>query len=280
MAEHQIDEPVIGIAADGTGYGDDGAIWGCEVLRAERTGYQRLGHLRYYPLPGGDAAAKESCRPGLALLHETFGAKGFGLPLVRRIEEPLRSALYQMLTNKAATVATSSLGRLFDGVAWMLSVADYNRFEGEAPMALEAAIEPDDGYYPHAIQHYGRRFDLDYRPMISAMLADMESRVTVGRMAARFHNTLAELLKAAAVIARDLTDLRKVVLSGGCFANRYMTARLEEKLREVGFEVYSHRVVPCNDGGVALGQAVHAAALLRQGEGERRQEPTTDRPMQ
>lgn len=261
MAEHQLDEPVIGIAADGTGYGDDGAIWGCEVFRAERAGYKRLGHLRYFPLPGGDAAAKESCRPALALLRETFGAKAYGLPLVRRIEEPLRSALYQMLENKAGTVATSSLGRLFDAAAWMLGVQEYNHFEGQVPMALEAAIEPDEDHYPHAVQHYGRRFELDYRPMISAMLADMDSRVAVGRIAARFHNTLAELLKVAAVIARDLTDLRKVVLSGGCFANRYMTARLEENLRQVGFEVYSHQVVPCNDGGVALGQAVAAAAM-------------------
>ena len=133
-------------------------------------------------------------------------------------------------------------------------------------MALEAAIAacdgpPDECYYPHAIEHHGRRFELDYRPMISAMQADIDSRVPVGRIAARFHNTLAELLKAAALIARDLADLRKVVLSGGCFANRYLTDRLTEKLVQVGFEVYSHQAVPCNDGGVALGQAVHAAAV-------------------
>jgi len=261
MAEHQLDEPVIGIAADGTGYGDDGAIWGCEILRAERSGYTRLGHLRYFPLPGGDAAARESCRPALALLYETFGTQAFDLPLLRRLPPNLRNALRQMLENKAGTVPTSSLGRLFDAVAFLLRVADHNHFEGQAPMALEAAIEPDDAYYPHAVVHHGRRFELDCRPMISAILADIDSRVPVGRIAARFHNTLAELLKVATLIARDLTDLHKVVLSGGCFANRCLTVQLADRLREVGFDVYTHQVVPCNDGGIALGQAVHAAAV-------------------
>jgi hydrogenase maturation protein HypF len=266
MAEHRLDEPVIGIAADGTGYGDDGAIWGCEIFRAERTGYTRLGHLRYFPLPGGDAAAKQACRPALALLYETFGAEAFDMPLARSLDPSLLDALRQMLENKAAIVPTSSLGRLFDAAACLTGVATENHFEGQAPMALEAAIAacdgpPDECYYPHAIEHHGRRFELDYRPMISAMQADIDSRVPVGQIAARFHNTLAELLKAAALIARDLADLRKVVLSGGCFANRYLTDRLTEKLVQVGFEVYSHQAVPCNDGGIALGQAVHAASI-------------------
>ncbi len=262
MAEHQLDEPVIGIAADGTGYGDDGAIWGCEIFRAERTDYTRLGHLRYFPLPGGDAAARQTFRPGLSLLHETFGASGLGLHQAQSIDEPLRNALGEMLVHKAATVSTSSLGRLFDAAAWLTGLCAENAFEGQAPMAFEAAIEPDEAYYPHAVEHHGRRFELDYRPMISAMQADIDSRVPVGRIAARFHNTLAELLKAAALIARDLTDLHKVVLSGGCFANRYLSEQLAGRLEQVGFEVYSHRVVPCNDGGVALGQAVHAAAVV------------------
>jgi len=127
----------------------------------------------------------------------------------------LLNALRQMLEHKASVVATSSLGRLFDAAACMVGVARENHFEGQAPMALEAAITPDDDYYPHAVEHHGRRFELDYRPIISAMQADIDSRVPVGRIAARFHNTLAEL----------------------------------------------HQVVPCNDGGIALGQAVHAAAI-------------------
>lgn len=266
MAEHRLDEPVIGIAADGTGYGDDGAIWGCEIFRAERTGYTRLGHLRYFPLPGGDTAARQTWRPALALLHETFGDEAFDTPLARSLDPAMLDALRQMLAHKAATVPTSSLGRLFDAAACLVGLANENHFEGQAPMALEAAIAmddsgPDTSYYPHAVEHHGRRFELDYRPMISAMQADIDSRVPVGRIAARFHNTLAELLKAAALIARDLVDLRKVVLSGGCFANRYLTDRLTEKLEQVGFEVYSHQAVPCNDGGVALGQAVHAAGI-------------------
>jgi hydrogenase maturation protein HypF len=261
MAEHGLDEPVIGIAADGTGYGDDGAIWGCEILRAERTGYVRLGHLRYFPLPGGDAAARQACRPALALLYETVGTGAFETPFARSIDDALRNALREMLEREAGTVPTSSLGRLFDAAACLAGVASENHFEGQAPMALEAAIAADEEFYPHAILHHGRRFELDYRPMIGAMKADIDSGAPVGKIAARFHNSVVELLKAGALAARGLTDLRKVVLSGGCFVNRYLTDRLVRGLEQAGFEVYTHHMVPCNDGGVALGQAVHAAAV-------------------
>jgi len=261
MAEHDLDEPVIGIACDGTGYGQDGAIWGCEVLRAERGGFSRLGHLRYFPLAGGDAAAKELARPAMGVLYETFGPAAFDLALLKRVPEPLRRAVGQMLERQINVVSTSSLGRFFDAAALLVGLANYNHFEGQGPMALEAAIIEDDEHYPHAVLHFGRRFELDYRPSISAMVADLEAGLEAGRVAARFHNTVVELLKVAAVIARDLTDLSKVVLSGGCFVNRYLTERLRRKLESLGFEVYTHREVPCNDGGIALGQAAVAAAL-------------------
>jgi len=261
MAEHRLDEPVIGIAADGTGFGDDGAIWGCEILRAEWTGYIRLGHLRYFPLPGGDAAARQACRPALAVLYETLGAAAFDTPFARRIDDALRNALREMLERNAGTVPTSSLGRLFDAAACLTGVAGENHFEGQAPMALEAAITADEGHYPHPVLHHDGWFELDYRPMIGAMKADIDSQVPVGTIAARFHNSVAELLKAGTLAARGLTGLRKVVLSGGCFANRYLTDRLVCVLEQSGFEVYTHRIVPCGDGGVALGQAVHAAAI-------------------
>jgi len=263
MAEHDIYEPVIAIACDGTGYGDDSAIWGCEILRAERAGFTRLGHLRYFLLPGGDAAAKELLRPALSVLYETVGERAFDDRRVANDADCARiETLRQMLLKRINAVRCSSLGRLFDAVAYLLGVADYNHFEGQGPIALEAAIRPDEEYYPHAILHYGRRFELDWRPTISALLADLEGHLEVGRIAARFHNTVVELLKAAALIARDITDINKVVLSGGCFQNRYLTTRLCDKLRAVGFEVYTHRKVPCNDGGLSLGQAAVAAALL------------------
>ena len=133
MAEHRLDEPVIGIAADGTGYGDDGAIWGCEIFRAERTGYTRLGHLRYFPLPGGDAAARQACRPALALLYETFGRRGLRHapgPFPRSVPagRPAPDAREQ-----GGTVPTSSLGRLFDAAACLVGVASENHFEGPGP---------------------------------------------------------------------------------------------------------------------------------------------------
>jgi hydrogenase maturation protein HypF len=185
----------------------------------------------------------ETCRPTLGLLYETVGSAAFDLPLVQRVDPALREGLAEMIVKAAGTVATSSLGRFFDAAAFLSGVAEYNHFEGQAPMALEAVIVPDEEHYPHAIEHH------------------VEARVEPGRIAARFHNTLGELLKAAALIGRDLANVHKVVLSGGCFANRYLSARLTERLEAVGFEVFSHRVVPCNDGGVAVGQAVHAAVV-------------------
>jgi hydrogenase maturation protein HypF len=265
LAENGRADEVIGLAADGVGYGDDGAVWGCEVLRADLVGYERLAHLRYLPLPGGDAAARQTWRPAVAALHETFGEDWPAqLGNVRlAVAEADAEAAAEMLTLGANCPPASSLGRWFDAVAALCGVAAENRFEGEAPMKLEAAIDPAArGEYPFALEAAGP-FQIDLRPMVEALVADLGSGVPAGAVAARFHNTVVSFLLAAAARAREETGLETAALSGGCFANRYLTARLSAALADEGFEVLRHRTVPCNDGGVALGQAAIAAAKAR-----------------
>ena len=265
LAEHGRCGPVIGLACDGVGYGDDGASWGCEVLRADLWGYRRIGHLRYLPLPGGDAAARETLRPAVAALYETFGPSlderavalaGAGL----RVDEAKFAACAEMLAAGVNCPPSSSLGRWFDAAAWVCGLAEENEYEAQAPMLLEAsAARGVDEAYDFRIQADGP-FLIDLRPMVEQLVADRLAAAPPGLMAAKFHNTVAAMLAAAARRARDETALEAVALSGGCFANRYITSRLCEGLGADGFEVLRHRTIPCNDGGISLGQAVAVAA--------------------
>ena len=262
LAEHGRTGPVIGLACDGVGYGDDGAVWGCEILRADLLEYERLGHLRYLPLPGGDAAAAESYRPAAAALYDAFGAECLDLPISRRLpaERGQVEAAVEMVSLGFNCPPASSLGRWFDAVAALSGVAAGNRFEGEAAMKLESAVRKGvDARYEFHVSATGP-FLIDLRPMVEGIVADIEGRVEAGVIAAKFHNTVGAFLASSARRARDETGLGVVALSGGCFANRYLTDRLTRELAGDGFEVLRHRTIPCNDGGLALGQAVVAAA--------------------
>jgi len=269
LAENGHAGPVIGLACDGVGYGDDGAVWGCEVLRADLADSERLGHLRYLPLIGGDAAAVETWRPAYAALHDAFG--GGAADRARRCglaaDEEQLAAAGQMLAVGANCPPCGSLGRWFDAAAALAGVAEANRYEGQAPMKLEAAIAPGvKEAYPFAIVSRGP-FVIDLRPLTEALAADAAGGAAAGEMAAKFHNTVVAFLRAAASEARRQTGIETVALSGGCFANRYVTVRLAAALAEDGFTVLRHRGVPCNDGGVALGQAVIAAERARRRSG-------------
>jgi hydrogenase maturation protein HypF len=262
LAENGRRDPAIALVADGVGYGDDGAVWGCEVLRADLRTYERLGHLRYVHLPGGDAAATQTYRPALSALYDALGDDCLGHPGLERMgaaPQALAETLH-VLHVGANCPASSSLGRWFDAVAALCGVAAANRFEGEAPMELESALTGGvEDAYEFRIESEGP-FQIDLRPMTVQLLDDLAAGAEAGMVAAKFHNTVAEFLRAAAGRAREETGLNVVALSGGCFANRYLTARLLAMLEADAFEVLTHRRVPTNDGGIALGQAVIAAA--------------------
>jgi len=254
--------PVIGLVADGTGYGTDGTVWGCECLVASLTAFERLGHLASFPLAGGDKAAKEAIRPLVGLLGPE-GVEG-NADILARIEPDMEKVrLVAMQIEKGLnTVQTSSLGRLFDAVAALVGLGAKNRFEAELPMALEAAIQDgiEDAYPIKLTEKDG--VVLEYAPTVSGVIKDVRNGVSAGVIAARFHNTLCEGLLELAKMARQHTKLTTVALSGGVFCNRYLANRMIGRLQDEDFRVLWPQSVPVNDGGVALGQAAIAAAMI------------------
>ena len=172
-----------------------------------------------------------------------------------------------MLAGGVNCPPTSSLGRWFDAVACLCGLAEENSYEGQAPMLLESAIaEGVDQAYPYRIEADKEPFEVDLAPAVVKIVDDLSGKAAPPIVAAKFHNTVIEFLAGSAELARKITGLKVVVLSGGCFANRYLLAGLVERLTGDGFEVLTHRLVPCNDGGIALGQAVVAAARYSQSQ--------------
>jgi hydrogenase maturation protein HypF len=274
MAENEIAPPVLGVSWDGTGYGLDGTIWGGEFFLVTDENIERIAHLRPFRLPGGDKAVKEPRRTALGLLHEISGDKVFEQK-VRREGAPDGSragcaplaafssaelgTLRTMLAKKLNSPVTTSMGRLFDAVASLINLRQQIRFEGQAAMELEFAldgIETEDHYNLSLVTRHPSH-ELDWSPMIAAILVDVQQGVSVGIISAKFHNALVESIVAVAKRAGQ----NRVVLSGGCFQNRYLTERAVRRLQAEGFRPYWHQRVPPNDGGIALGQVV--AALRR-----------------
>ena len=258
MAEHRLEGPVLGLSWDGTGFGTDGTIWGGEALECEGADFRRVAHLRTFSLPGGDRAVREPRRSALALLFEMMGPAAAEIARPWFVPKEL-DLLLQLLARPWLCPRTSSLGRLFDGVAALCGLPGVINFEGQAAMALEFAADQDcEEAYPFPLTG-DEPAVADWEPMVRAILADRSAGVPLGRVSARFHNALAEL---AVSIARQWGS-RPVVLSGGCFQNALLARRVRGRLIDAGFEVYTHGQVPPNDGGIALGQAAIAAHWQR-----------------
>ena len=268
MAEHGLTEPVIGVAADGTGFGTDGTIWGCEFMVANLLRFERLSHLAYVPLPGGERAVRQPWRMGAVYLARAFGDAflDLNIPFVRQVDKQAWHTLAQMIAHSINCPQTSSLGRLFDAVSAVLGLRDYAHYEGQAAIELEmhaAACADHVSCYPFAIVKETRQ--LDVMPLMHAIVRDIEQGIPVLRIARRFHVTIAEMLAAACLEIRQMTGLKTVALSGGVFQNRLLLEQLTNRLDEMAFRVYTNQRVPPNDGGLSLGQAAVAAALLQRG---------------
>jgi hydrogenase maturation protein HypF len=272
LAEHGHLGPVIGLAADGTGYGTDGKVWGCECLIASLETFERFAHLRYYPLAGGDKASKQAIRPLLALLDQAHGGKlelkDYGW-LLERIEPDLakQTILLQQLRKEVNTSMASSLGRVFDAVAAAIGLGSHNHFEAQLPIALEAIADAEckDAYEFTLCD--GNPMQLDLSEMILAIVEDIRTGAAPSIISARFHNTIALAFLQMASKAREMSKLDVVAISGGVFCNRRLAARTIEILNNDGFEVLYNTVVPANDGGLSLGQAAIAAELSRSKRG-------------
>jgi hydrogenase maturation protein HypF len=256
MAENEIDAPVLGIAWDGTGYGLDGTIWGGEFLLATGNGFERVAHLRSFRLPGGDAAIREPRRSGLGLLHEIFGSDCWNFrQLFSDLTENERELLRRMLEKNINAPLSSSAGRLFDAVAALMGLRLGATFEGQAAMELEFARQPGvRNAYSFVVSETAPMI-LDWEPAIRELLAGLGRKETSGTVSAKFHNMLVEMIIA---IARKVR-VEKIVLTGGCFQNRYLSEHAVARLRQENFKPYWHQRVPPNDGGIALGQAVAAS---------------------
>jgi hydrogenase maturation protein HypF len=279
MADNRLQEPVLGVSWDGTGYGLDGTVWGGEFLKVpgmasdaedDPAPFQRLAHLRTFRLPGGEKAVKEPRRAAIGLLYELFGDALFEmdeLAPVRAFSPYQRELLKGMLEKRLNAPVTSSAGRLFDAIASIAGLRQRVNFEGQAAMELEFALDgvTTDDAYPVTASHC--RFEkgqsagssqsaviVDWAPMVRGVLSDARSGLPIGNLSAKFHNTLVEAIAAVALRIGE----ERVVLTGGCFQNKYLTERAVRRLQREGFRVYWHQRVPPNDGGIALGQIVGA----------------------
>jgi hydrogenase maturation protein HypF len=263
MAENGIEGEVIGIAMDGTGYGTDGTVWGGEFLIVSESNFTRIGHISNYLLPGGEKAIREPWRIAVSLLRQAYGddwpdvAKSLDIVPEKSFYETMDRIMKQRFNSPL----TSSLGRLFDGVAAILGLRRKVTFEGQAAMELEAMARYGSGrVMQFTIEEAGDIIHLDFSPMIRAITKRLQAGKDCGELAFSFHLTLQVAFCKMARTIRDKTGLNQVVLSGGCFQNRILTEGTVEELEKAGFDVFFHRAIPTNDGCISLGQAVCAGA--------------------
>jgi len=257
--------------ADGTGYGTDGAIWGCECLIAGLERFERFGHQDYFLLAGADQASKQAIRPTMGLLlkanEDTFNMKDYDW-LLERIEgdAQVREVVYAQLSKNVNCVRTSSLGRVFDAVAALVGLGSCNHFDAQLPIALEAITARNvEETYDFALRESAEGpVVLGWSPMIRQICVDIQEDRPIPIIAALFHNTVASGLFEMAKRAREATQINTVALSGGVFCNRYLLEHLIKLLNQAGFSVLFNQRIPSNDGGIAVGQAAIAAELARQ----------------
>ena len=260
LAEHGVEDPVIGIILDGIGYGADGNIWGGEFLVGDLSRYERVGHFRYQAMPGGDLATKEPWRMALSYLLSVYGEIPDGLKVFDVIPDKELHLVEQATLKGVNAPLTSSCGRLFDGVAGLLGLRQRASFEGQAAMQLEMIADPSQTRaYPYQFTADEGRMIFDPLPMITAIMTDLSDGRPVAEIAGSFHFSLALMIEEVCVQIRQETGLARVVLSGGVFQNCLLTTMSLARLNSAGFEVLTHSLVPPNDGGLALGQAAAAA---------------------
>ncbi len=265
MAEHKLEGTVLGLSFDGTGYGTDGTVWGGEILIVREHDFERAGHLAYVPMPGSAAAIKEPWRMAVSYLQGAYGNdfRNLNLPAMAAIENKKLTIISEMISKGINAPLTSSLGRLFDGVAAICGIRQRVNFEGQAAMALEMAASGDSD----SVYEYEWDADGVYRiltePIIRGVVDDVACGIPVGEISSRFHRTLICLFTDLCVVIGKERELDRVVLSGGVFQNSILLTGLTRALEERNFQVFSHQQVPTNDGGIALGQAVVAAATIK-----------------
>ncbi len=271
IAENKIEKTALGVCWDGTGYGDDKTIWGGEFLSVSDRSYNRVAHFRTFPLPGGEKAIKEPRRAAIGILYEIFGEEIFKMNDLKPTKtfsiQQLR-ILKSALSKKINTNTTSSAGRMFDAVSSILGLCHFNDFEGQAAMKMEFIAEAHKTEYKY---NYSLNLcpdtDLssiiiDWEQMIISIIDDLKAKTHAGIISAKFHNTLTDIIVSVA----NYFKLKNVVLTGGCFQNKYLLESAIIHLKKEGFRPYYNQMIPSNDGGLALGQIIGASYNMEQKE--------------
>ncbi|HEY6075093.1 MAG TPA: Sua5/YciO/YrdC/YwlC family protein, partial [Anaerolineales bacterium] len=270
-------EKVIGVAFDGTGFGTDGTIWGGEFLVADYAGFERAAHLACLPLPGGDAGTRKPARVALAQLLSA-GVTPEGLPPFAALSEVERRIVKKQLASGLNSPLTSSLGRLFDAIASIVGLRQEINYEGQAAIELEAIADPlESGRYEFELRSprpEAGGWSIETGSVIRAVVGDVRTGTSAAVISARFHNGLAAMVREVCAQLRRARGLNQVALSGGVFQNITLLGKTGALLRADGFEVLTHRLVPPNDGGIALGQALIAAQVLSTGKFDGTQGPS------
>ena len=266
MADNGLQSPVIGVVFDGTGLGSDGHIWGGEFLVADYHSSRRVGHLEYLPLPGGDAATRKPYRITLAYLLALLGEEGLrqGLALMKDVDNAELAIIQRQVEKRLNSPLTSSIGRLFDAVSALLGIRGEIDYEGQAAIELEMAAykaphEGEEDSYPYSVAEDGALRIIKVCDLFSTVIKDSQQGVPRSIISVKFHNTVAQMVKHMCLSIAGDAGTNKVVLSGGVFQNRLLLNKTVGLLERSNFEVYTHKQVPCNDGGISLGQAVIAS---------------------
>ncbi|SHI66614.1 hydrogenase maturation protein HypF [Geosporobacter subterraneus DSM 17957] len=266
MAEHGIEEPVIGIAYDGTGYGTDGKIWGGEFLLCNYDDFQRVGRLNYMKMPGGEAAIKEPWRMALSQLY-ALEKEDFRLPQTMDVPVEDMKGVIQLLRSKINSPETSSMGRLFDSVAGLLGISKTITYEAQGAIELEGVADLSEAVsYSYKVEMLDGCYVVNTLKMFEEILGDIEKGTALSKIAGRFHKTVICFTLELCCTIQKSFGISKVVLSGGVFQNEILLEGIYSHLSEQGFQVYTHEQIPCNDGGVALGQLVIANRRMKRGE--------------
>ncbi len=260
MVDNGIMTPVIGVAFDGSGFGPDGTVWGGEFIIARLDGFERVGRIEPLPMPGGELAIRKPYRLAIAYLYRLLGYVP-DLPFARDVSEEEKDIIIQQLEKGVNTPLTSSCGRLFDAVSALLNVRKAITFEGQAAIELEMLSRQngDAQSYAYGLTQHGGMWEVLVGPLLEAILNDTRSGVPVQEIGVRFHETIARFTRDIVARVAKEAGISRVALSGGCFQNRLLLRRTVPLLQEAGLEVLLHRQVPCNDGGIALGQAAIAS---------------------
>lgn len=259
MAENRLDENVLGVSWDGTGYGTDGTIWGGEFIVPNGNEFKRAGYFKTFRLPGGESAIHDVWKIGYSLLYEVFGKEADKLDFLQPAGQPEMKIIQQMLEKNINSPLTSSCGRLFDGVSAIIGIKQHANFEAQAAMELEFAADDfnTNDYFAFSIDEFKGSLVFNWHNIIRDIVNDLKAGVPAGLISAKFHNTLAELIVQMAERLR----FEKVLLTGGCFMNYYLLNRAVKRLQETGFKPYTQQRVPAGDGGISLGQIKYASYL-------------------